>query len=109
MRHQKEGSHASSHQATKPPTHQPTKPSFKNVLEYPLHTRCLKVRHFYVCASSASNETQVRHQKEGSHIPHPFLLWSLMHLTAPQAQGLGSVTAAGRRRGALAQERHKSI
>ena len=38
--------------------------------------RCLKVRHFYVCASSASNEAQVRHQKEGSHIPHPFLLWS---------------------------------
>ena len=31
--------------------------------------RCLKVRHFYVCASSASNEAQVRHQKEGSHTP----------------------------------------
>ena len=27
--------------------------------------RCLKVRHFYVCASSASNEAQVRHQKRG--------------------------------------------
>ena len=56
-----------------PPAHPPGPPRARSGNESARSSsssfRCLKVRHFYVCASSASNEAQVRHQKEGSHAP----------------------------------------